>query len=76
MAKTFDKDDNLPPLPLPTLEETLKTYSTSVIPFLSQNELEKTKLIIEAFENNEGKVLHEKLHQRSKEFKNWVSALL
>ena len=72
MAKTFDNDENLPPLPLPTLEETLAVYSQSVTPFLTQNELEKTKSVIEHFANNEGKILHEKLQERSKEYKNWV----
>ena len=75
MAKTFEKDDNLPALPLPNLKDTLDLYLQSVVPFLTQNELEKTQKIVRDFGNNEGLILHEKLKQRSEEYKNWVSKI-
>ena len=75
MAKTFEKDDNLPALPLPSLQDTLDLYLQSVVPFLTQNELEKTQKIVRDFGNNEGLILHEKLKQRSEECKNWVSKI-
>ena len=40
--KTFENDDNLPALPLPSLKNTLDLYLQSVVPFLTKNELEKT----------------------------------
>ena len=74
--KTFENDDNLPALPLPSLKNTLDLYLQSVVPFLTTNELEKTKRIVEEFGDNEGQILQEKLLQRSSEKKNWVNSSL
>ena len=72
--KTFENDDNLPALPLPSLKNTLDLYLQSVVPFLTTNELEKTKRIVEEFGDNEGQILQEKLLQRANENKNWVNS--
>ena len=73
--KTFENDDNLPALPLPSLKNTLDLYLQSVVPFLTTNELEKTKRIVEEFGDNEGQNLQEKLLQRANENKNWVNSI-
>ena len=73
--KTFENDDNLPALPLPSLKNTLDLYLQSVVPFLTPNELEKTKRIVEEFDDNEGQILQEKLLQRANENKNWVNSI-
>ena len=73
--KTFENDDNLPALPLPSLKNTLDLYLQSVVPFLTTNELEKTKRIVEEFGDNEGQLLQEKLLQRANENKNWVNSI-
>ena len=74
--KTFENDDNLPALPLPSLKNTLDLYLQSLAPFLTSDELEKKRKIVQEFGDNEGQILHEKLLQRSSEKKNWVNSSL
>ena len=74
--KTFENDDNLPALPLPSLKNTLDLYLQSLVPFLTSDELEKSKKIVQEFGDNEGQILQEKLLQRSSEKKNWVNSAL
>ena len=74
--KTFENDDNLPALPLPSLKNTLDLYLQSLAPFLTSDELEKSRKIVQEFGDNEGQILHEKLLQRSSEKKNWVNSSL
>ena len=74
--KTFENDDNLPALPLPSLKNTLDLYLQSLAPFLTSDELEKSRKIVQEFGDNEGQILQEKLLQRSSEKKNWVNSSL
>ena len=74
--KTFENDDNLPALPLPSLKNTLDLYLQSLAPFLTSDELEKKRKIVQEFGDNEGQILQEKLLQRSSEKKNWVNSSL
>ena len=71
--KTFENDDNLPALPLPSLKNTLDLYLQSLAPFLTSDELEKSRKIVQEFGDNEGQILQEKLLQRANENKNWVN---
>ncbi|KAM4705893.1 peroxisomal carnitine O-octanoyltransferase [Rhinophrynus dorsalis] len=70
--QTFQYQDSLPPLPVPSLEESLSKYCDSVKPFLSQEEYDRTYRIVKSFENGIGKDLHQKLLQRARVRKNWL----
>jgi len=72
---TFQNDDSLPSLPVPSLEATLSKYLESVKPFVTAAELENTSKILEEFQNGEGQILHQKLVERAATSKNWVSYL-
>lgn len=73
-GETFANDENLPPLPLPKLEDTLERYSESLRPFGSEEDLKQSRLIIEKFKNGVGKKLHSLLEKRAETEKNWVSS--
>ena len=74
--KTFSNDELLPPLPLPELKDSLSLYLDSVKPHLTDEEFVKTKQIVDNFEKNEGKILHQSLLDRAKERKNWVNEMI
>ena len=74
--KTFSNDELLPPLPLPELNDSLSLYLDSVKPHLSDEEFVKTKQIVDDFEKNEGKILHQRLLDRAKKRKNWVNPMI
>ncbi len=76
MATTFSNDDNLPPLPLPDLHDTLSLYLETIRPHVNDEEYEKTAEIVREFEHGQGKVLHEELKERANSMGNWVSILL
>lgn len=69
---TFDNDEKLASLPLPSLEDTLERYYRNLLPFATDQELAKTKLIIEDFKNGAGKKLHKILAEKARKEKNWV----
>ena len=75
LEKTFASDELLPDLPLPSLSETLKRYLDSVKPHVTEQEFVDTKEIVNQFEKNEGSVLHQRLVDRAKGHRNWVSKL-
>eukprot|EP00111_Clytia_hemisphaerica_P009161 TCONS_00026927-protein len=72
MSKTFDLQSQLPPLPLPTLQDTCNKYLDSVKPFLTKDEFMETGFKVELFQNGIGKELHNKLMQLAKHSKNWA----
>ena len=73
MAKTFEFDNDLPPLPLPDLKDTLSTYLESLRPLVtSEKEFAEIENIVREFENGIGQELHERLQQRAATEKNWV----
>ena len=74
--KTFSNDELLPPLPLPELNDSLSLYLDSVKPHLNDEEFVKTKQIVDDFEKNEGKILHQRLLDRAKKRKNWVNPII
>jgi len=69
---TFDKDELLPPLPLPKLEDTLARYYEGLKPFASQEELKHTKSLLDKFSQNEGRQLQDLLEAKARNAKNWV----
>ena len=69
---TFSSDENLPPLPLPSLENSLALYLESVKPLVDSEAFEKTSKTVSNFTENE-KDLYKYLESRSNEKKNWVS---
>ncbi|EDL84313.1 carnitine O-octanoyltransferase, isoform CRA_a [Rattus norvegicus] len=70
--RTFQYQDSLPPLPVPSLEESLKKYLESVKPFANEDEYKKTEEIVQKFQDGVGKTLHQKLLERAKGKRNWL----
>ncbi|XP_037692499.1 peroxisomal carnitine O-octanoyltransferase isoform X2 [Choloepus didactylus] len=70
--RTFQYQDSLPSLPVPSLEESLKKYLESVKPFANEEEFKKTEEIVEEFKNGIGEKLHQKLLERAKGKRNWL----
>lgn len=69
---TFQYQDSLPSLPVPSLEDSLSKYLDAVHPFASEKEFEATLDIVRKFQDGVGKELHQKLLQRAKTKKNWL----
>lgn len=72
-ASTFSEDENLPNLPVPRLEDTIRRYLNSVKPF-AENEQEflYTEQTALDFLQQEGAELNAKLLQRADNYRNWV----
>lgn len=64
--KTYEAQDSLPPLPVPSLQETIDKYLQSLIPLLNEEQLERTKKIAQDFikVDGVGERLQSKLQQR------------
>lgn len=73
---TFAKDNLLPNLPLPSLDETLQRYYESLKPFGNAEQLANSRKIIDNFKNGIGKKLHAILLERTKTNRNWVRHFL
>ncbi|CAF4750516.1 unnamed protein product [Rotaria sp. Silwood1] len=75
MMKTFEYEDKLPSLPLPTLEHTLERYLDSVQAVVNDDEYIKTKTIVEQFAKGTGRELHEQLKTNieKRQERNWVA---
>jgi hypothetical protein len=69
---TFDRDDKLENLPLPKLEDTLRRFERSLLPFASPEELKHARISIEKFKNGDGKKLQKLLEEKAAKEKNWV----
>ncbi|XP_021529909.1 peroxisomal carnitine O-octanoyltransferase isoform X2 [Aotus nancymaae] len=70
--RTFQYQDSLPSLPVPSLEESLKKYLESVKPFANEEEYKKTEEIVHKFQSGIGEKLHQKLLERAKGKRNWL----
>jgi carnitine O-octanoyltransferase len=70
---TFEHDETLPSLPVPSLHHTLDRYLDSVKPFVNEEEFMNTARLVSEFENGDGQKLQAKLMQRAKNERNWVS---
>ncbi|XP_028833452.1 peroxisomal carnitine O-octanoyltransferase [Denticeps clupeoides] len=70
--RTFQFQDNLPPLPVPSLEGTLIKYMDAVKPFSTEEEFQATVAIVKHFGEGIGLNLHQKLIARAKSRQNWL----
>lgn len=70
--RTFQYQDGLPPLPVPSLQGTLSKYLDAVRPFAFNEEFQATTAIVKHFEEGIGQYLHQKLLQRAKSRRNWL----
>jgi len=71
---TFSFEDSLPKLPVPSLEETLSKYLKSVQPFVTEEELTRTKIICEKFgASPRVQELQRLLEKRAEEKHNWLA---
>ena len=69
---TFDYDEKLPSLPLPSLRNTLEKYLDTVRPHVTEEEFAETEKLVRDFESGHGKVLHDKLAIKATQSKNWL----
>ncbi|XP_020843150.1 peroxisomal carnitine O-octanoyltransferase isoform X1 [Phascolarctos cinereus] len=70
--RTFQYQDSLPSLPVPSLDESLKKYLDAVKPFANEEEYKQTEEIVEKFKNGIGEKLQQKLLERAKGKRNWL----
>ncbi|MED6251884.1 hypothetical protein ATANTOWER_004154 [Ataeniobius toweri] len=70
--RTFQYQNSLPPLPVPSLEGSLSKYLDAVHPFASETEFKATVDIVRKFREGVGKELHQKLLQRAQDKRNWL----
>uniref|UniRef100_H3HDE6 Choline/carnitine acyltransferase domain-containing protein n=1 Tax=Phytophthora ramorum TaxID=164328 RepID=H3HDE6_PHYRM len=70
--RTMQFQDELPPLPLPSLEQTLELYVQSCEPLLTPSELEHTKAVCHDFLHGAGPQLHAILQERADTERNWI----
>ncbi|XP_044535565.1 peroxisomal carnitine O-octanoyltransferase isoform X1 [Gracilinanus agilis] len=70
--RTFQYQDSLPSLPVPSLDESLKKYLDAVKPFANEEEYKQTEEIVQKFQNGIGEKLHQKLLERAKGKRNWL----
>ncbi|CAM9324436.1 peroxisomal carnitine O-octanoyltransferase isoform X1 [Lampetra fluviatilis] len=70
--RTFEHQDSLPALPVPSLDETLTKYLDSVRPFATDEELAHTREVARRFKEGVGAKLHALLLRRGAERQNWL----
>ena len=71
---TFDFDKTLPKLPVPSLDQTLDKYLTSVRPFVTEQEFERTKMNCKnLMECPEVQALQKALVKRSQDKESWLA---
>ncbi|CAG0882143.1 unnamed protein product [Cyprideis torosa] len=70
---TFQDDDSLPSLPVPTLEESLSLYVQSLRPLLSEDELATSQKIVKDFASSDvAQMLQRKLEEKGRKCRNWM----
>ncbi|KAG4067014.1 hypothetical protein HA402_000005 [Bradysia odoriphaga] len=67
------KNHDLPKVPVPPLEQTMTEYLRALEPVLTQQQHDKTKMIVKNFINGLGPILHEYLQEKRENEDNWVS---
>jgi len=70
----FPHQDDLPPLPLPELSDTLQRYLRSVEPLLTADEYAHTSAVVTEFgrEGGEGEALQAFLEEKASNERNWM----
>uniref|UniRef100_A0A7S4MLA7 Choline/carnitine acyltransferase domain-containing protein n=1 Tax=Vannella robusta TaxID=1487602 RepID=A0A7S4MLA7_9EUKA len=75
-ARTFQHQNELPPLPVPDLNESCDLYLKSIQPLADQTQFENTKNVVDQFRQNEGPILQKRLLEHAKETqkhnKSWL----
>lgn len=68
------RQDSLPPLPVPSVQQTMDKYLLAIKPLVDEEDFEYTKDLVKDFlkPNGDGEVLHNKVLQKAKTEKNWV----
>ena len=68
------KQDSLPQLPVPPLQQTMDKYLLAIKPLVDEEDFEYTKDLVKDFQKpgGHGETLHKMLLQREKSEKNWV----
>lgn len=64
---------DLPKVPVPPLEQTLTEYLRILEPVLTQQQHDKTKMIVKNFTGGLGPILQEYLQEKRENEDNWVS---
>ena len=68
--------DDLPSLPVPKLEDTMRRFLRSAEVFLSPDELQHTKAVIADFQRTAGPELQAILEDKASDSRNWVRLML
>uniref|UniRef100_A0A1B0DQY5 Choline/carnitine acyltransferase domain-containing protein n=1 Tax=Phlebotomus papatasi TaxID=29031 RepID=A0A1B0DQY5_PHLPP len=74
-GKSLENPQNLPPLPVPSLKETLTRFLTTVQPHLNEEEFRRTRSIVDKFSQpgNDGETLQKLLEARAGLKSNWLA---
>lgn len=64
---------NLPHLPVPKLQQTLDKYLKTVQPHLTPTEFERTKSVVQDFQNGIGNRLQQLLINKAQKTENWLA---
>ncbi|XP_015765594.1 PREDICTED: carnitine O-acetyltransferase-like isoform X2 [Acropora digitifera] len=69
------KQDSLPPLPVPALQQTMEKYLSAIKPLVDEEEFEYTQDLVKDFlkPNGDGEHLQNKLIQKAKTETNWLA---
>lgn len=70
--KTLQFQDELPSLPLPSLDHTLELYLKSCEPLSTEEEMEHTRALCEDFKKGVGPELQAFLEEKANEERNWI----
>ena len=70
--KTFQYQDELPSLPVPSLEDTLEKYLKSCQPLSTPEEMEHTRALCDDFLKGKGPTLQSMLEEKANEERNWL----
>uniref|UniRef100_A0ABM0MVN2 Peroxisomal carnitine O-octanoyltransferase-like n=1 Tax=Saccoglossus kowalevskii TaxID=10224 RepID=A0ABM0MVN2_SACKO len=70
--RTFQYQDNLPPLPVPPLDQTLDKYLQSVKPLVKDEDYKKTEKLVKEFGDGSGRQLQQQLLEKAKHSRNWL----
>ena len=72
-GKLYAHQKRLPIYPVPSLQQTCDRYIDSIKPLVSEEQLRKSKALIDEFKIGPGKVLQDRLLAYAKTTKNWLA---
>lgn len=71
-GKLYAHQDSLPSLPVPSLDETLPKFLSTVKPLVTPEEYEHTVSVVDAFKSGVGPQLQKMLEERGESERNWI----